>query len=138
MLVSPQAFVILSFGISLNGRDPPKVARVLLNTTIQLFAECAQSLGCNLFWVVVEHQPAMSVPLLRMRGFSVLITVITTAVWCDGVQVVLNQVLGRHPDSNADWVFLTEAFKEAFQELNGTSALCAAFPEAVGFASARC
>jgi hypothetical protein len=72
-----QAFVILSFGVSLNGQDPPAVGQVLRNAAIQFVAECAQCFGCNLFYVVIERVPAMSLPLLRMRGFSPLITIMT-------------------------------------------------------------
>ena len=77
--VLSQAFLILMFGVSLNGSDPPKAEQVLLNAAIQVAAECGQSLTCNLFFVVVKRQPAMSVPLLRMRGFSLVIIVMIAA-----------------------------------------------------------
>jgi hypothetical protein len=129
------AFVILTFGISLNGSDPPQVQQVLLNTAIQVVAECVQSLGCNLYWSVIERQPAMSVPLLRMRGFSVIVTLQAVAVWGGAVQEFLPPCLGRRAESSANWVFLTE---EVLSELRNTSRLCATFPEAVGFAKAMC
>jgi hypothetical protein len=120
----------LSFGISVHGGEPPKPEQVLLNTAIQLVAEWAQSLACTLFYVVVKGHPAMSVPLLRMRGFVLIMSLITMAVWCDCITVVLPACLIHHAHSNMNWEFLTQAF---VKDLN-TSALCETFPEAVGFA----
>jgi len=118
------AFVILSYGISLDGVRPPEVDHVMRNAAIQLFAECAQSLGCMLFNVVIDRRPAMSVPLLRMRGFSLMVTLLTTMVWFDCVASTMTGALGRRADSTVNWVFVTGAFVEEFN----VSALCAAYP----------
>jgi hypothetical protein len=119
------------FGVSLNGSDPPKAEQVLLNAAIQVAAECGQSLTCNLFFVVVKRQPAMSVPLLRMRGFSLVIIVMIVAVWSDLAVGTLQICIGHRADSRAKWEFLTH---EAFDNASSTRTLCALFPEAVGFA----
>jgi len=128
------SFIILSFGISLNGHDPPTVKQVLLNAAIQLIAECAQSLGCMLYYIVITRQPAMSLPLIPMRGFSLVIAIISASAWCDCLTLSLPVCLGRRADSGTNWIFTSEAFVNEFN----TSALCAAFPEAVGFAKERC
>jgi len=127
------AFIVLNFGISLNGRDPPAVQNVLLNTAIQLGAECAHSLLCNLFYVVVLRHPAVSVPLLRMRGFSLVLTMIVACAWGTASAVAVPVTLGHRADSSSKWVFLTKAFNN---DLN-ISRLCATFPEASGFAGVQ-
>jgi hypothetical protein len=124
------AFVILSFGISLNGRDPPSVEQVALNSAIQFIVECVQSLISSLYYVVVMREPVLSVPLLRVQGFSLIISCMMITVWSDALATILPIVLGRRSDSEANWVLLTEAFLD---DLN-SSALCAAVPQAVGFA----
>jgi hypothetical protein len=131
---SPQAFILLSFRISLNDHDPPPAATVLFSAAIQIVSECGQCLGCNLYYVVIRRRPAISVPLLRIRGFSMIISVITIGVWCSCVDSVLPACLGRRAESNANWAFLTDALVD---DLN-TSALCEAFPEAVHFAREQC
>jgi hypothetical protein len=133
--VRSQAFVVWSFGISLNGHDRPSLAHVLINAAIQLVAECVQGLICSLFQVVVERQPALSVPLLRIQGFTLVVAVVTTGVWCDAIGAVLPACLGRRANSGPSWVFLTAAFRRF--DLNST-ALCAAFPQAVGFVQQEC
>jgi hypothetical protein len=126
-----QGFVIFRFGISLNGHDPPSVSNVLLNAVIQVVAECAQSLCCNLYYVVIMQHPVMSVPLLRIRGFSLIVTMITIVVWCECVSAMMPSFLGHRAHSSVNWEFLTQA------NVN-MSALCAAYPEAVGFAEKEC
>jgi hypothetical protein len=128
------AFIVLSYGISLNGIDPPAVADVLLNAAIQLVAECLQSLACNLFYVVVLRHPTLSVPLLRMQGFSLVLIVLTVVVWCNAASVSLPITLGHRAQSSASWVFLTDDFLKD----QNASALCAAYPEAFGFADLFC
>jgi hypothetical protein len=130
----PQAFVILRFGVSLNGRDPPALSHVLLNAALQFVAEFAQSLVCNLFYVVILRHPCMSVPLLRINGFSMVITMLILAVWCECVSSYLPACLGHRAHSKLSWEFVTDRF---LIDVN-TSALCAAFPEAVGFAEEEC
>jgi hypothetical protein len=106
------------------------VEQVLLKTAIQLMAKSVQSLVCNLFFVVVKRQPAMSVPLLRMRNFSLVITLFTIALWCDCGIGIVSYTMGHRANSRVNWEFQTKTFAK---ELN-TSALSAAFPEPVGFA----
>jgi hypothetical protein len=77
-----------------------------------------------LFNVVIDRRPAMSVPLLRMRGFSLMVTLLTTMVWFDCVASTMTGALGRRADSTVNWVFVTGAFVEEFN----VSALCAAYP----------
>jgi len=132
-------FMVLMFGVSVNGRDPPgrspALEQLLLNAAIQLVAECVQCLLCSLFQVVVERQPALSVPLLRIRGFTLVLALMTASSWCDAIGAVLPVCIGRRADSNTDWVFITAEFRH--NDLNAT-AICAAFPEAVGFAQRMC
>jgi hypothetical protein len=109
------------------------VQNVLLNTAIQLGAECAHSLLCNLFYVVVLRHPAVSVPLLRMRGFSLVLTMIVACAWGTASAVAVPVTLGHRADSSSKWVFLTKAFNN---DLN-ISRLCATFPEASGFAGVQ-
>jgi hypothetical protein len=125
---------VLVFGISLNQRDPPSTGQVLLNFIIQVLVQSLNCLACTLWLVVVERRPALSVPLLRIRGFTLMLGAV--ALWCS-VHVVWagNHSLGRMSGSRANWVFLT---KGVLTQLDDAHVICARFPEASSFAATYC
>jgi hypothetical protein len=125
-----QCFFVWRFGISIDGVNPPTPVQLLLPLAIQLMVQCWQSLACNLWFEVVERQPTMSVPLLRMRSWSVIVTLMAVSQWCNAVSVALPRAVGRLANSNAGWVFLTS---EVSGQMN-MSSLCARFPDAAFFA----
>jgi hypothetical protein len=138
-----QCFFVWSFDISIDGTTSPTAAQLLPTLGMQLVVECLQSLSTCLWYEVAVQQPAMSVPLVRMRGWSVIVTIMATTMWCSAVAEIAPRALGRIAGSTVGWVFLRSNVIEQIcappvNEINCTS-LCERFPDAIFFSSyARC
>lgn len=136
-------FFVWSFDISIDGTTSPTAAQLLPTLGMQLVVECLQSLSTCLWYEVAVQQPAMSVPLVRMRGWSVIVTIMATTMWCSAVAEIAPRALGRIAGSTVGWVFLRSNVIEQIcappvNEINCTS-LCERFPDAIFFSSyARC
>jgi hypothetical protein len=123
-----QSFFVWRFGIQRDG------LKLLEGLVMQVMVECLQSLACNLWYEVVERQPTLSVPLLRVRGWTVMVTIMAVTMWCVVVSTIAPRALGRLLP-NADWVFLTN---DVLSQINRTR-LCEQFSDATFFAhSAGC
>jgi len=122
------SFFVWRFGIQRDG------LKLLEGLVMQVMVECLQSLACNLWYEVVERQPTLSVPLLRVRGWTVMVTIMAVTMWCVVVSTIAPRALGRLLP-NADWVFLTN---DVLSQINRTR-LCEQFSDATFFAhSAGC
>jgi hypothetical protein len=125
-----QCFFVWRFGISRDGINPPKDAELLQALAMQVLVECLQSLGCNVWYEVVERQPTSSLPLLRMRGWTLTVTIMAVTNWCVVFTQMAPDALGRLAHSETNWVFLTQSVKS---QIN-TTILCERFPDASFFA----
>jgi hypothetical protein len=134
MHMCAQCFFVWRLGISRNGHDRPATVPLLLSALIQLSVQCMQTLSTCCWYTVVDRRPLQRVSLLRMQGWSLVITCMTATVWGSIFADAAPSALGKLAHSRADWPFLTQAVAA---ELN-VSTICARFPEARGFVGAHC
>ena len=129
-----QCFFVWRWDISIDGFGSPRAAPLLLNAVTQFGVEAAQSLSSCLWWEVIERRPIMAVQLLCVRGWTLIVTIVTMVVWCFCMTTLAPATVGRVTHSGASWLFLTPAVTGRFTNM---TTLCTRFPEATSFAVAH-